>query len=213
MRRAIIAAIPVVVFGTALWAGPVSFATGWDEQRLSLFDANDYSFGADLGILSEDAVSLVWARLPQSEWAARSASWGWSVTQSVPATDLRQKGGDDRNISVYFVFLPQDVAVTMEGSNIRQLMGNRDVRILQYAWGGAHGRGEILPSPYAPGQGVTVALRQAGTGSHSEAVDLAADFQAAFGTAPGALVGLAVSADSDDTDSVIEATLGALSLR
>jgi hypothetical protein len=213
MRHVLSMVIPAALLGSAVWAGPVSFASGWNEQRLSLFNANDYSFGAELGILSEDAVSLAWTRLPQADWAARAASWSWSVDQSVPATDLRQKGGDDRNISIYFVFLPQEVAVTLEGANIRQLMGNRDVRILQYAWGGNHGRGEILPSPYAPGQGVTVALRQAGTGAHSEAVDLAADFRAAFGTEPGALVGLAVSADSDDTNSAIRGRVGGLSLR
>jgi len=131
----------------------------------------------------------------------------------VPATNLAQKGGDDRNISIYFVFLPEDQAAALQGANIRQLMGNNSVRILQYAWGGNHGRGEILGSPYAPGQGVTVALRQAGTGSHNESVDLARDFRRAFGTAPGALVGLAVSADSDDTSSSIVAAVAGLTLR
>lgn len=213
MRVFRLTALALTLCAGSAAAGPVSFSSGWNEQRLSLFNANEYRFGVDLGIASDDAVSLIWTRLPRSEWAARSASWAWSVDQSVPATDLRRKGGDDRNISVYFVFLPEDVASSLEGASIRRLMGNRDVRILQYAWGGNHGRGEILASPYAPGQGVTVALRQAGTGAHSETVDLAADFQAAFGTAPGALVGLAVSADSDDTDSVIRATVGGLSLR
>ena len=213
MRFAVSLAIPVAMLATALSAGPVSFSSGWNEQRLSLFNSNDYSFGSSLGILSEDAVSLAWARLPRGEWGARAASWSWNVDASVPATDLARKGGDDRNISIYFVFLPESVAASMEGAGIRQLMGNRDVRILQYAWGGNHGRGAILASPYAPGQGVTVALRQAGTGAHSESVDLARDFQAAFGTAPEALVGLAVSADSDDTDSVIRASVSGLALR
>jgi hypothetical protein len=132
----------------------------------------------------------------------------------VPATNLAQKGGDDRNVSVYFVFLPEASAAASEGANIRSLLGNDEVRIIQYAWGGHHARGQVIPSPYGPpGQGVTIALRQAGTGSHSESVDLTADYAAAFGGTPGALVGLAVSADSDDTDSVIRAALGAIDLR
>jgi len=60
---------------------------------------------------------------------------------------------------------------------------------------------------------VTIPLRPAGTGSHSERVDLAADYARAFGGAPGALIGLAVSGDSDDTDSVIRAAIGNLVLR
>lgn len=194
-------------------ADPVSFNTGWNEQKLQLFNSNDYSFGRQLGIQSDGAVSLAWTRLPKAEWGAKNASWSWTVDQSVPATDLARKGGDDRNISVYFVFLPPDVAETLEGAGIRRLMGNADVRILQYAWGGNHSRGAILPSPYAPGQGVTVALRQAGTGGFDESVDLARDYAAAFGGTPGALVGLAVSADSDDTDSAIRASLSNMVLR
>ena len=197
---------------TSAHADPVSLPSGWNEQKLQIFASNDYSFGRQLGIVSEDAVSLAWTRLPKGEWGARTASWSWSVDQSVPSTDLRRKGGDDRNISLYFVFLPETVAETMEGAGIRRLMGNADVRILQYAWGGNHSSGAILPSPYAPGQGVTVALRQAGTGSHRETVDLARDYAQAFGGSPGALVGLAVSADSDDTNSAIRAAVGDLVL-
>lgn len=194
-------------------AGPVSFASGWSEQKLKLFSSNDYRFGNQLDMVSDGSVSIAWTRLPQGEWGARMASWQWRVDQSVPATDLSLKGGDDRNLSIYFVFVPAEQAPELEGANIRALLGNSDVRVLQYAWGGAHGRGAIIPSPYQPGQGVTVALRQAGTGAFSENVDLAADYARAFGGMPGALVGLAVSGDSDDTSSVIRASIGAMALR
>lgn len=207
-------ALPLVLATTAAVAGPISFGGSWNEQRLQLFSSNNYSFnGGSLGIASNDAVSLAWTRTGRGDWGARAASWNWAVDQSVPATDLRRKGGDDRNISIYFVFLPEADAVNMEGANIRQLNGNPNVRILQYAWGGNHSRGAILDSPYAPGQGATVALRQAGTGSNSESVDLARDFAAAFGGAPGALVGVAVSADSDDTNSTIRASVSNLAVR
>ncbi len=207
-------ALPIVLAASAVTAGPISFGGSWNEQRLQLFNSNDYSFnGGSMGIASDGGVSLAWTRTGRGDWGARAASWSWVVDQSVPATDLRRKGGDDRNISVYFVFLPEADAVNMEGANIRQLNGNPNVRILQYAWGGNHARGAVLDSPYAPGQGATVALRQAGTGSNSESVDLARDFAAAFGGAPGALVGIAVSADSDDTSSVIRASLSSLEVR
>ncbi|WP_375281366.1 DUF3047 domain-containing protein [Pseudooctadecabacter sp.] len=56
-------------------------------------------------------------------------------------------------------------------------------------------------------------LRSAGTGSHSESVNLASDFASAFGGQPGALVGIAVSADSDDTGSNIRAQVSNLAVR
>ena len=204
----------LTVFATTAAANQVSFANGWQEQRLSLFSSNDYSFGQTLGLVSEGSVSIAWMRVPRELWGTAGASWTWTVDQSVPPTDLSLKGGDDRNISLYFVFVPEAMAPALEGANIRALLGNEDVRIVQYAFGGNHARGQVIRSPYGPpGQGVTIALRQAGTGSFNETVDLAADYARAFGGEKGALVGLAVSGDSDDTDSVIRAALGNLVLR
>ena len=56
-------------------------------------------------------------------------------------------------------------------------------------------------------------LRPSGTGAASENVNLARDYARAFGGSPGALVGLAVSGDSDDTGSMIEATVSGLRLQ
>lgn len=213
MRR-LASIILAIAMAAPAMAGPISFANGWQEQRLSLFSSNDYTFGQDLGLVSEGAVSIAWARVARADWNSTGASWSWRVDQSVPATDLSLKGGDDRNISLYFVFVPQSIAPSLQDASIRALLGNDDVRIMQYAWGGNHARGQVIPSPYAPpGQGVTIALRQAGTGAFSENVELAADYARAFGGEKGALVGLAVSGDSDDTDSVIRAAIGSLTLR
>jgi hypothetical protein len=210
----IVLSAALALSAAAATAGPISFANGWQEQRLSLFSSNDYSFGQNLGLVSDGSVSIAWSRVGRMDWDASGAAWSWTVEQSVPATDLSQKGGDDRNISLYFVFVPESIAPSLEGANIRSLLGNDDVRIMQYAWGGNHGRGQVIQSPYGPrGQGVTIALRQAGTGSFNENVDLGADYARAFGGEKGALVGLAVSGDSDDTNTMIRAAIGSLSLR
>lgn len=205
--------LSLALTATATNADPVSFSSGWAEQKLSLFSSNDYNFGNQLSMVSNGSVSIAWKRLPQAEWGATAASWRWAVEQSVPATSLAQKGGDDRNLALYFVFLPADVAASMEGANIRQLLRRSDVKTLIYTWGGNHSRGQVIQSPYLPGQGVTIALRPAGTGTHSESVNLARDYANAFGGAPGALVGLAVSGDSDDTNSVIRAGISGLNLQ
>ncbi|PYG25054.1 DUF3047 domain-containing protein [Pelagimonas varians] len=213
MRVAIFTAL-FVALTTAASAGPISFANGWREQRLSLFSSNDYRFGTNLSLISDGSVSIAWARVSQRDWTSTSASWNWTVDQSVPATSLAKKGGDDRNIALYFVYVPESIAPKLKNAGIRNLLGNDDVRIIQYAWGGNHRKGQIIPSPYAPpGQGVTISLRQAGTGSYNESVDLSEDYARAFGGEKGALVGLAVSGDSDDTNSVIRAAIGNLNLR
>ena len=204
--------IAATLAASAASAGPVSFSSGWNEQKLSLFSNNRYSFGNALSMTSDGGISIAWTRIGQSDWQANNASWSWTVEESVPATDLRQKGGDDRNLSLYFVFVPDGQAESLQGANIRQLLGNDDVRVLLYVWGGNHGRGSQFQSPYLRGQGMNVALRQAGTGSFNENVSLANDYAKAFGGQPGSLVGIAVSGDSDDTDSTIRAAIGNLSL-
>lgn len=212
MRTILATLTTATLLASSAVAGPVSFSSGWAEQKLSLFSNNRYSFGNQLSMTSDGGVSIAYTRIPQADWSATRASWGWTVEESVPATDLRKKGGDDRNLSLYFVFLPEAEAAASEGAGIRSLLGNDNVRVLLYTWGGNHERGEQFLSPYLNGLGMNVALRPAGTGAFSENVDLAGDYARAFGGTPGALVGLAVSGDSDDTDSMIRAAIGNLVL-
>jgi hypothetical protein len=188
--------------------------SGWTEQRFSMFSSNTYQqAGNALGVTSRGTVSLLWTRLAPSERGSTGASWQWSVAQSVPPTALDRKGGDDRNLSLYFVFLPAQKVAEMENSSIRRLLEAEEARVLMYVWGGQAARGSVLPSPYLGARGKTVVLRQAGTGSFNERVDLQADLRRAFGAmADSQLVGVAVSADSDDTDSTIDATIAGLRL-
>jgi hypothetical protein len=214
MRSLISTLVLCLAASAASAAGPVRFDDAWQEQRFALFSSNRYAFGGDrLGVRSDGTVSLVWTRLPEAGWGARGASWRWSVERSVPATDLRLKGGDDRNLAVYFVFLPEAEARASGRDGIRRLLEAEAARVLVYVWGGPDGQPRLQDSPYLGARGKTVALRPAGTGTLRETVDLAADHRAAFGTAPGALVGIAVSADSDDTGTAIRAEIGDLVLR
>jgi hypothetical protein len=82
-----------------------------------------------------------------------------------------------------------------------------------YVWGGNHNPGEILPSPYLRELGKSVILQRAGTGKANEQVNLTIDFQRAFGGEPSNLVGIAISADSDDTKLAILARISNFSIR
>lgn len=194
-------------------AAPVSFDGSWKTQKFSLFSSNTYGFnGSSVSVASDGAVSLAYRPLPESYWSASTATWSWSVQEGVPATDLRQKGGDDRNLALYFVFLPQAEAQALKGASVRQLLTNDAARVLVYVWGGAHDRGAVLGSPYLGNRGKTIVLRGSGTGSANESVNLARDYANAFGGGETALVGLALSGDSDDTDSRIRASISGLNV-
>ncbi|MEJ6478087.1 MAG: hypothetical protein ACI86S_002051 [Paracoccaceae bacterium] len=211
--RSLILALPILLAGAPLTAEPISFE-GWSEQRFSLFQKVDYGFSSSrLSVSSDDSASMAYRRLSAQFWDARSANWSWTVSEGVPATDLTLKGGDDRNLSLYFVFMPEAEAQRIgDGGSIRSLLDNEQARVLVYVWGGAHGRGDVLASPYLGPRGKTIIRRPSGTGSFSESVDLADDYAQAFGGVAGALVGLAVSADSDDTNSTIRGEISGLSI-
>ena len=213
MKRVFPSLIAATLLAAPAFAASVPFDGNWKEQRFSLFSSNDYGFnGGSMTLSSDGSVSLVYRPLPESSWPSTTAKWNWSVQTSVPATDLRKKGGDDRNLALYYVFLPADQAQALKGSSVRKLLANDAVRVLVYVWGGSQSRGAFLDSPYLGARGKTVVLRGAGTGSQSESVNLANDYAKAFGGQPGALVGLAISGDSDDTESAIRASISGLSV-
>ena len=193
-------------------AEQVTFSDNWTEQAFSLFSSNEFVLNADtLDISSEGTVSVLWKKLPPSMWEANQANWDWAVEVSVPATDLTVKGGDDRNLSIYFVFSPQEYLPKSKGK-LTDLLKNKDVRVLMYVWGGDHDRGEVLPSPYLEDFGKIIVLQRAGTGRAREQVNLANDFLRVFGENPKKLVGIAISADSDDTRSTISSSISNLKI-
>ena len=193
-------------------AEQVTFSDNWTEQAFSLFSSNEFVLNADtLDISSEGTLSVLWKKLPPSMWEANQANWDWAVEVSVPATDLTVKGGDDRNLSIYFVFSPQEYLPKSKGK-LTDLLKNKDVRVLMYVWGGDHDRGEVLPSPYLEDFGKIIVLQRAGTGRAREQVNLANDFLRVFGENPKKLVGIAISADSDDTRSTISSSISNLKI-
>lgn len=217
MRRSRLALCFTILALTAppVWAEPLAFTPDWREQQFPRLSPNSYApMGRHLDIVSDQGVSVIFTALPEARWTARNAQWSWSVQSSVPPSDLRRKGGDDRNIALYFVFMDAESARRAGPQpRLRALLGNRNARMLVYTWGGDHSRGEVLDSPHLGARGKLVILRGAGTGSHSESIDLAADYARIFGGAPDALVGIAVSGDSDDTGSAIRARISDLVLR
>ena len=153
---------------TSACADQIDFSDGWSEQRFSLFSSNEFEpNGETLHIRSDGTVSMFWSRLPPALWDSTQAVWDWEVISSVPHTDLTVKGGDDRNLSVYFVFMPE-ASLPKPQAKLTDLLGNTRARVLMYIWGGDHRRGEILPTPYLNELGRSLILRPASTGQARE---------------------------------------------
>lgn len=220
-RRTLLQAGAGLALATA-WPAPgaqantsISFS-GWQSWTFRGIPPTSYSLGGGtLEITATQSSSVVYGVVPTIARAARQASWQWQVSQGVGPTDLAARGGDDRAIALYFVFVDADTAAGFGDTtpSLSRLLGMSGGRTLIYVWGGSSARGAVLDNPYLRGRGKTVVLRSAGTGGWtSESVDLAADHQRAFGSPKQTLIAIGISSDSDDTGAVNRAGVRSLAL-
>lgn len=210
-------AAPALLSGTrpASAMTPISFS-GWQSWTFRGIPPTSFGLsGSTLNINAQQSSSVVYGVVPTAGRTASSASWQWQVSQTVGPTNLAARGGDDRAIALYFVFVDADTAARFGDStpSMSRLLGMRGGRTLIYVWGGNAARGAVLDSPYLRGRGKTVVLRSAGTGGWTnETVNLTTDHQRAFGQPKDTLIAVGVSSDSDDTGAVNVAGLRNLSL-
>jgi len=208
-----VATTPAAALGPVAF-GPDPNALGWETLSFRGRAPAEFSArGAEtLNVRAEQGVSVLWRPLPPSFRDGRSAAWRWRVDAAVPPTDLSRNGGDDRSVALYFLFSP-DAAAPPPRSLQAAL---RSGRALVYVWGGASPARSVVPAPTLRGRGLLV-IQVPGPGPtgawQTETVDLRADFRRAFGEDAGALIGVAVSADSDDTGGVADATIADLTIR
>ncbi len=194
---------------------PITFRN-WQSWTFRGIPATRFGLGGNsLSIEAQQSSSVVYGVVPRVAREATSASWQWRVTQGVGPTNLAARGGDDRSIALYFVFVDAGTADRFgdQTPSMARLMGMRGGRTLIYVWGGSSARGSILDSPYLGSRGKTLVLRAAGPGGWTnETVDLAGDHMRAFGRSKDTLIAVGVSSDADDTNAVNLATLRNLNL-
>jgi hypothetical protein len=151
-----------------------------------------------LEVSTDVSAGLLWRSIDGRLRRARSASWRWTVVESVPPADLTQRGLDDRVLGVYFVFgTAADTSKTPPA-----LLGSPTVTTLVYVFGGDKPRGSTVPSPHMGTRGNFLVLRPADAQKgiwFDETVDLAKDFTQTFGRSPPLFLAIAISSDSDDT--------------
>ena len=165
-----------------------------------------------LTITNDAGGSAIFRKIPAADWASNSAGWSWSVSHSVAPSNLRKKGGDDRNIAIYFVFAPIDQAEKLSNSGIKTLLSSKHTNALVYTNGGSDDRGATYINPYMKGRGQSIVLRSAGTGTWNESVNHARDYKKSFGSEKGALIGIVVTSDSDDSKSLVKANISGLKI-
>lgn len=182
---------------------------GW--QHLELPGREPAWFSATqehtLEVGSKEGVSFLYREIQFMDPSSTHLSWDWRVSQPVPATDLTQSDGDDREIAIHLWFPDEDY----EGRSLSLVSFLGSGRALTYVWGGNARRGTRFANPHFSSSGSMIVLRPGGqwaTQWITESVDFAADYEKAFGEPPKRLpIFLAVSTDTDDTETESRASV------
>lgn len=218
-----IRSLAIAVVGTASLAAvaPVSADTGqsaWKRIEFPGITPSKFVHVDDsrIDVISDKSSAMLYRALDPGESARRYLSWSWRVDTAPPATDLTRRGGD-RPLAVHLCFrgkpgegfldwMTEVVRPSVEGFS-------RDHRCLTYVWGGKSRAGQMFPNPYMSERGVMIVLRGSGTPTgqwFAEKIDCARDYLAAFGEPAPNPSFLAISGDSDGTQSIAAGSISRL---
>lgn len=184
---------------------------GWNEFLFDGLQANRFTARDDggIGVISQGGVSLLKMPVSIDIDTLPALQWRWCVTEAAPATSLSIKGADDRSLAIYvaFPFIAEEASAfeRIERKIVEATVGkDAPGRILMYVWGGEENRGTLIESPHLGNSGMMKVLRPAESPKNQwfqETINIADDYQAFFGTYPPNPSFIAISADTDDTNS------------
>ena len=192
-------------------------AVGWKPRPLSkLKNDTRYQLAeGKSGILhasADNAASLYVAVLPKPMPVPDNISWRWKTDALIAGADNRDKSREDAPLRLIVAFdgdratLPP--AEQKRYRRAEMLFGQAPpYAMLMYIWGNQGPLDSIITSAHTSQvKMMTVAAGAKGLGQwQSLKRNLAADYQRAFGHAPGPVLGLAVMTDTDNTDGKAEA--------
>lgn len=190
---------------------------GWVHTQINKNEpATEFSLVRDgddvvLQAASQDSASSLVHTLSTPVSPDHRLTWRWKISNAVPGSSMDAKDTDDYAARVYVFFdyderklslgqrARMDIARTFWGAEI-------PTAALCYVWGTKDDVGRIGPNPYTDRVRMIVLQRGDGRAGQwvSETRDLAADFKAAFGEDAPAVTGIALGADTDNTDSRVQ---------
>ncbi len=157
-------------------------------------------------------------RIPSN--SLQNLRFSWKVPQLIAAADMAQRDGDDSPVRVVLTFegnranwsaknaMLSELSLTLTGEEL-------PYATLMYVWCNQRAPGSIIHNPRT--DRIRKMVVESGGKNLNQWLDyernIQADFERAFGEAPGALVGVALMTDSDNTRSKTRAYYGPISMR
>lgn len=170
-----------------------------------------------LSVAAEGGGSFVWR---PAGGAAGCLAWRWRVEEGPPPMDLTRRGGDRAlSVSVGFAGWPPQAGALARARHAaaQALAGGHPLprSILVFIWGGTGQEPARFPSPYTGEISQKRILRTGTAPTHTwfmERIDLAAEWQAAFGGPAPPVQELAIGTDVDDSGARLRAQVEGIRL-
>ncbi|WP_229676210.1 DUF3047 domain-containing protein [Polaromonas eurypsychrophila] len=210
-----LAATPWTLASSAVPDGPA-----WQHYKLPGKQPSQFSYvrkdGRDaMSANSTASASIVRQVVRIEPDELRSVRFSWKVPELIAQADMALREMDDSPVRIVLAF--EGDRSKFSGKNAmlselaRALTGEEmPYATLMYVWCNTRQPGSVIVNPRT--DRIRKLVVESGTGKLRQWVDyernIRADYEKAFGEAPGALVGIGIMTDSDNTRSTTQAWYG-----
>ncbi|HZY15992.1 MAG TPA: DUF3047 domain-containing protein, partial [Ramlibacter sp.] len=202
-------------------AGPQA---AWKHKTLPGKRPTEFRYARHAGrdavrVQADGSASLLRQQLRIEPHALGRLHFSWKVPALMAQADLGLREADDAPVRIVLAFEGDRSRFSARDAALAELVHmltgeQMPYATLMYAWGTRRQPGSVVLNPRT-GRIRTLVV-ESGAGGLDRwldyARDIRADFERAFGEPPGALVGVALMTDSDNTRSRIQAWYGPLRL-
>lgn len=192
----------------------------WIEQRFPGKTPTEFSFERKEGreavaVVARSSVSMKRQRVRVAPEALGKLRFSWYVPELIADADMALRDRDDSTVRVVLVFEGDRSRLTardvMLSELSRAITGEElPYATLMYVWCNRREPGSVIENPRTSRiRKLVVESGRSNLGRWMDYErDIRADFERAFGEAPGALVGIGIMTDTDNTRSQARAWYG-----
>lgn len=196
----------------------------WQHYQLPGKQPTEFSFirvdGRDaVAALANASASMLLHRMRIEPDNLGQIRFSWKVPQLIEQADMALRDADDSPVRIILVFDGDRSRFSLKNSMLSELLHAISGEPLPYAtlmyvWCNTRPFGSVIVNPRT--DRIRKIVAESGTKGLSHWLDyernIRADFEQAFGELPGALVGIGIMTDTDNTRTSIRAWYGQLDL-
>jgi hypothetical protein len=172
-----------------------------------------------VSVLASSSASMLRRKVRIEPAELAGVRFSWKVPQLIEGADLALRDADDSPVRVVLFFEGDRSRFSVRDSLLAELVRSvtgeeMPYATLMYVWCNRREPGTVIASPRTAR--VRTMVVESGTRNLNQWLDyerdIRADYERAFGEAPGALVGIGIMSDSDNTRSTAQAWYGPVRL-